>query len=186
MSNGGVLDAEELFEKHAAMVYNLALRLSGNAADAQDIAQDAFIRAIRGLVNFRAGSAPGTWLYRITVNVWKNRVRSEKRRAFWKTFSLDRRGDNETDPKPLQVAAPEPPAGAALEEEAEKEMLEKALAALEPEDRAILVLREIEGRSYEEIAGITDMQLGTVKSRISRAREALRRQMSGLLNEHGT
>lgn len=168
------------------MVYNLALRLSGNAADAQDIAQDAFIRALRGLANFREGSAPGTWLYRITVNVWKNRVRSEKRRAFWKTFSLDRVGDGENDPPPLQVAAPEKPAGAALEERAEKEMLEKALAALEPEDRAILVLREIEGRSYEEIAGITEMQLGTVKSRISRAREELRRQMSALLNDHGT
>ena len=122
---GGDLDAEELFEKHAAMVYNLALRLSGNAADAQDIAQDAFIRALRGLASFREGSAPGTWLYRITVNVWKNRVRSEKRRAFWKTFSLDRGGDGENDPPPLQVASPEPPAGAALEEQAEKEMLER-------------------------------------------------------------
>ena len=168
------------------MVYNLALRLSGNAADAQDIAQDAFIRALRGLANFREGSAPGTWLYRITVNVWKNRVRSEKRRAFWKTFSLDRGADGENGPPPPQVAAPEPPAGAALEEQAEKEMLERALASLEPEDRAILVLREIEGRSYEEIAGITETRLGTVKSRISRAREALRRKMSGLLNDHGT
>ena len=65
-------------------------------------------------------------------------------------------------------------------------MLEKALAGLEPEDRAILVLREIEGRSYEEIAGIAELQLGTVKSRISRAREALRWQMIALLNEHGT
>ncbi len=168
------------------MVYNLALRLSGNAADAQDIAQDAFIRALRGLASFREGSAPGTWLYRITVNVWKNRVRSEKRRAFWKTFSLDWGKDGENAPPPLQVAAPEPPAGAALEAQAEKEMLEKALAALEPEDRAILVLREIEGRSYDEIAGITGLQLGTVKSRISRAREELRRQMSELLNDHGT
>ena len=175
------MDAEELFEKHAAMVYTLALRLSGSAADAQDIAQDAFLRAIRGLANFREDSAAATWLYRITMNVWKNRVRSEKRRAFWKTFSLDQGKEDGSGARPLQIAAPEPPADAALEQRAEKEILEKALAALEPEDRAILVLREIEGRSYEEIAGIAELQLGTVKSRISRAREALRRKMGALL-----
>ncbi|MCX5784635.1 MAG: sigma-70 family RNA polymerase sigma factor [Elusimicrobia bacterium] len=180
------MDAEELFNRHAAMVYNLALRLSGNAADAQDIAQDAFIRAISGLGNLRDGSAAGTWLYRITMNVWKNRVRSEKRRFFWKTFSLDRAREEESDPPALQVASPEPPAGAALEKENEKEILEKALSSLDPEDRAILVLREIDGRSYEEIAGVAGIPLGTVKSRISRAREALRQKMGALLKDNGT
>jgi len=180
------LEAEELFEKHSALVYNLALRLSGNAADAQDIAQDAFIRAIRGLADFRDASAAGTWLYRITMNVWKNRVRSEKRRSFWKTFSLDQGKDGENDKPALQIASPEPPADAALEKAAEKEILEKALAALDPEDRAILVLREIDGRSYQEIAGITELAPGTVKSRISRAREALRRKMGVLVKDNGT
>jgi len=168
------------------MVYNLALRLSGNAADAQDISQDAFIRAIRGLANFRDGSAAGTWLYRITMNVWKNRVRSEKRRSFWKTFSLDRGGDEEAGRPALQLASPELPADAVMEKENEKEVLEKALASLDPEDRAILVLREIEGRSYEEIAGIAEIPLGTVKSRISRSREALRQKMGALVKENGT
>jgi len=180
------LEAEELFEKHAALVYNLALRLSGNAADAHDIAQDAFLRAIRGLANFREGSAAGTWLYRITMNVWKNRVRAEKRRAFWKTFSLDQGKDEENDRSALQIASPEPPVDAAMEKAEEKEVLEKALAALAPEDRAMLVLREIDGRSYEEIAGIAEIQLGTVKSRISRAREALRLKMGVLLKDNGT
>ena len=180
------MDAEELFDKHAAMVYNLALRLSGNAADAQDISQDAFIRAIRGLANLKDGAVAGTWLYRITMNVWKNRVRSEKRRSFWKTFSLDWGKDEENDPPALQLASPEPAADAALEKESEKEILEKALAALDPQDRAILVLREIDGRSYEEIAGIAEIQLGTVKSRISRAREALRLKMGVLLKDNGT
>ncbi|OGR95462.1 MAG: hypothetical protein A2016_06140 [Elusimicrobia bacterium GWF2_62_30] len=180
------MNAEELFEKHAAMVYNLALRLSGNAADAQDIAQDAFLRAIRGLADFREGSAAATWLYRITVNVWKNRVRSEKRRSFWKTFSLDRDKDEESGTPVLQIASPEPPADAALEKADEKEILEKALAALHPEDRAILVMREIDGRSYEEIAVITELQLGTVKSRISRAREELRQKLGALVQDNGT
>ena len=180
------MDAQQLFEKHAAMVYNLALRLSGNAADAQDIAQDAFIRAMKGLAGLRDEAFAGTWLYRITVNVWKNRVRSEKRRAFWKTFSLDWGKDNgDDDPPPLQAAATEPGPGEALEKADEKQALEKALAVLEPEDRAILLLRETDGRSYEEIAGIMELQLGTVKSRISRAREALRLRMSAL-DEDGT
>ncbi len=71
------------------MVYNLALRLTGNPSDAQDLTQDSFVKAIRGLRNFKGQSDPGSWLYRITMNAWKNRVRSEKRRAFWKTFSIE-------------------------------------------------------------------------------------------------
>ncbi|MDP2865639.1 MAG: sigma-70 family RNA polymerase sigma factor [Elusimicrobiota bacterium] len=167
------MDAEELFEKFSPMVYNLALRLSGNKSDAQDIAQDAFLKAVRGLGDLREQSFAGTWLYRITVNVWKNRVRSEKRRSFWKTFSLDRGGDGDEKPA-LQVRAPDAPVDAAIEKRDEKAALEKALAQLDPEDRAMLVLREIDGRSYQEIAGITEKPLGTVKSGISRAREALR------------
>ncbi len=175
------MDAERLFEKHSAMVYNLALRLSCNAADAQDIAQDAFVKAMRGLGSLREESAAGTWLYRITMNVWKNRVRSEKRRFFWKTFSLDWGKEDEDGQPALQIKSPEAPAGEAIEKADEKESLEKALSQLDPEDRAILVLREIDGRSYQEIAEITGIALGTVKSRISRAREALRQEMGPLL-----
>jgi len=174
------LDAEELFEKFSPMVYNLALRLCGNRSDAQDIAQDAFLKAVRGLGNLREQSVAGTWLYRITMNVWKNRVRSEKRRSFWKTFSLDWRKDGDDEPA-LQLRAPDAPADAAIEQRDEKAALEKALSQLDPEDRALLVLREIEGRSYQEIAEITERPLGSVKSGISRAREALRQKMSGLV-----
>ena len=180
------MDAEELFEKFSPMVYNLALRLSGNRSDAQDIAQDAFLKAVRGLENLREQSYAGTWLYRITMNVWKNRVRSEKRRSFWKTFSLDRGGDDGNEKPALQVQAPDAPADAAIEKRDEKAALEKALAQLDPEDRAMLVLREIDGRSYAEIAEITEKPLGTVKSGISRAREALRQKMSGLVQDHGS
>jgi RNA polymerase sigma-70 factor (ECF subfamily) len=179
------VDAEELFEKFSPMVYNLALRLSGNKADAQDIAQDAFLKAVRGLRDLRDHSFAGTWLYRITVNVWKNRVRSEKRRSFWKTFSLDWGGGDAEKPA-LQVQAPDAPVDAALEKRDEKAALEAALAGLDPEERAILVLREIDGLSYQEIAEIVEKPLGTVKSGISRAREALRLKMGALLNDNGT
>ena len=166
------------------MVYNLALRLSGNKSDAQDIAQDAFLKAVRGLGELREESFAGTWLYRITVNVWKNRVRSEKRRSFWKTFSLGWGADGD-EKSALQVQAPDAPLDAALEKRDEKTALEKALAQLDPEDRAMLVLREIDGRSYQEIADITEKPLGTVKSGISRAREALRLKMSAVI-DHGS
>lgn len=179
------MNAEELFEKFSPMVYNLALRLSGNKADAQDIAQDAFLKAVRGLGDLREQSFAGTWLYRITMNVWKNRVRSEKRRSFWKTFSLDW-GGSDDEKAALQVAAPDAPVDAALEKRDEKAALEAALAQLDPEDRAMLVLREIDGRSYAEISGITEKPLGTVKSGISRAREALRLKMGALLKDNGT
>jgi RNA polymerase sigma-70 factor (ECF subfamily) len=162
------------------MVYNLALRLSGNKADAQDIAQDAFLKAVRGLDNLREHSFAGTWLYRITVNVWKNRVRSEKRRSIWKTLSLDWGGSGDGEGPALQVKAPEAPVDEALEKKDEKAALERALAKLEPEDRAILVLREIDGLSYQEISEIMEKPLGTVKSGISRAREALRLKLGDL------
>lgn len=177
------MNAEELFEKFSPMVYNLALRLSGNKADAQDIAQDAFIKAVRGLGDLREQSFAGTWLYRITVNVWKNRVRGEKRRSFWRTLSLSWSGE---EAPATQVADPGDRVDAALERQDEKAALEAALARLEPEERAMLLLREIDGRSYAEIAEITGKPLGTVKSGISRAREALRRKMNGLVQDHGT
>ena len=178
------MDAEELFEKFSPMGYNLALRLSGNKADAQDIAQDAFLKAVRGLGNLREQSFAGTWLYRITVNVWKNRVRSEKRRSFWKTLSLGWGGGGDEAPA-LQVADPGDRVDAGLERRDEKAALEAALARLEPEERAMLLLREVDGRSYQEISEILEKPLGTVKSGISRAREALRRT-SGLVQDHGT
>lgn len=177
------MDAKELFEKFSPMVYNLALRLSGNRSDAQDIAQDAFLKAVGALDGLREQAYAGTWLYRITMNVWKNRVRSEKRRSFWKTFSLDKDDGSETPA--LQVAAPDDRPGAALEKLDEKAALEAAMAGLDPEDRAMLVLREVEGRSYQEIADITDKPLGTVKSGISRAREALRLKLGALPEDNG-
>lgn len=169
------------------MVYNLALRLSGNKADAQDIAQDAFLKAVRGLADFRGDAAAGTWLYRITVNVWKNRVRSEKRRSFWRTISLGLGGgDGDDGEKAPQVAAPDAPLDTGIEKRDEKAALERAMARLDPEDRALLLLREIDGRSYQEIAEATGKPLGTVKSGISRAREALRAELGAALKDNGT
>ena len=167
------MDEKEFLEKHSGLVYNLALRLTGNAADAEDLAQDALIRALKALPGFRGDSSPATWAYRITVNTWKNRVRSEKRRAFWKTVSLGFYSGEEEDDG-LQIAADEPPLDKDLETAETGSLVQKALLKLDEESRAVIVLREIQGQSYEEIAAALEVPVGTVKSRLFRAREALK------------
>jgi RNA polymerase sigma-70 factor (ECF subfamily) len=173
--------AEALVDRYGSMVYHLSLRLTGNPRDAEDLAQDALVRAIRALGSFRGQADPGTWLYRITVNTWKNRVRSEKRRKFWSIFSLDR--EDESGEKPaLEVPDQEPPLEAGLEKDERARAIEAAMSSLAPEDRAILTLREVDGRSYADIASAFDIPVGTVKSRISRARQDLRERLKAYLH----
>ena len=163
----------EFLEKHAPLVYNLALRLVGNASDAEDLAQDALIRALKALPNFRGESSLSTWVYRITVNTWKNRVRSEKRRGLWKMLPMSLfTGEDEDEEPPFQDGSK--PLDAGLESDEKGAVVQKALLELDAESRAVVVLREIEGQSYQEIAAALDIPEGTVKSRLSRARETLK------------
>jgi RNA polymerase sigma-70 factor (ECF subfamily) len=170
----------ELLEKHAVPVYNLALRLTGNAADAEDLAQDSLIRALRALPSFRGECQLSTWVYRITVNTWKNRVRSEKRRGLWKLLPLDflfgRDGDDDAKPA-REPAAKDAPLDAGLETSEQAAAVQKALLELDEESRAVVVLRELQGQSYAEIAAALEIPEGTVKSRLSRARETLKAKL---------
>jgi len=166
----------EFLDKHAGLVYNLALRLVGNATDAEDLAQDALIRALKALPNFRGESSLSTWVYRITVNTWKNRVRSEKRRGLWKMVSLNLfRGEDE-DEEPA-FKSDDKALDAGLQTSEAGSVVQKALMELDAESRAVIVLREIQGQSYQEIAAALDLPEGTVKSRLSRAREALKERL---------
>ena len=169
----------ELLEKHAVPVFNLALRLVGNAADAEDLAQDALLRALRALPSFRGDCQVSTWVYRITVNTWKNRVRSEKRRGLWKLLPLDflfsRNGDDTASPEP---AAAEAPLDAGLESSEQGSLVQRALLELDEDSRAVVVLRELQGLSYQEIAAALDIPQGTVKSRLARARETLKLRLA--------
>lgn len=171
---------EELVKKYSDMAYCLALRLTGNAAEAEDLAEEALIKAVRGLAGFRGHSDAGVWVYRIVMNCWKNQLRSP-RLAFWRRlrgfYSAD--GEEETVDPP----DPAPGPGAQLETAARSEAFEKAMNTLEPQDRAILVLRELDGRSYSDIAGVLSVPEGTVRSRLSRAREKMRGLLRGLLEE---
>jgi RNA polymerase sigma-70 factor (ECF subfamily) len=165
---------QELLEKHSALVFNLALRLTGNRSDAEDLAQDALLRALRALPGFRGDSLVSTWLYRITVNSWKNRVRSEKRRAFWRTVTLGLITGEDRDGPARELPDHAAPIDAELETAERSTAVQKALLELDADDRAIVVLRDVEDRSYGEIGTVLGLPEGTVKSRLSRARAKLK------------
>lgn len=174
------MSPEELIEKYSDLAYGLALRLTGNAADAEDLAEEALIKAMKGLPGFRGDSDPGVWVSRIVANCWKNQLRSP-RLAFWRRLG----GFYPADGGEQAVDPPDPAPGPELQLEgaARREAFEKVLNALEPQDRAIVILRELDGRSYAEIAGILSVPEGTVRSRLSRARAKLRELLGGFLEE---
>lgn len=168
---------DELVRLYQKKVYNLCYHFTGNHDDAQDLAQEAFIRAYKALGSFRNEADFGTWLHRITLNVWLNIKRKNTRQ----TVSLDEPYDSDNGSSiQREVAASSGDPLEALEEKEFRGLVRSALNTLSGEHRAVLVLREIEGYSYEEIANLLGCSLGTVKSRISRAREVLRRAMMEL------
>ncbi len=172
---------ESMMRENGPRVYSLAVRLTGNLADGQDLAQDTFLRAYKSWENFRGDSDSATWLYRVCVNTWKNRVRYESRRSFWKHFSLD--GNRREDEQAPELPSHEAPLDRTLETTDRQTQLRTALAQLEPQERAIVVLRDIEERSYEEIAALLEVPVGTVKSRLARSRDKLRDLLKSALKE---
>jgi len=174
---------EELLRLYQNKVYALCNHLTGNCDDAQDLAQEAFIRAYRAIGSFRNEADFGTWLHRITVNVWLNSKRKKNGQA---PVSLDEpyRGDDGGELQ-REVAAEDGDPLQALEEKEFRSLVRVALKSLSEEHRAVLVLREIEGYNYEEISRLLDCSLGTVKSRLSRAREAMKHRMTELARENG-
>lgn len=170
---------EKLLADYSDMAYALALRLTGNATEAEDLAEEALIKAVRGLDGFRGDCDPGVWLYRIVMNCWKSQLRSP-RFLFWRKMKgfVEGEAGELIDP-----ADPGPGPTQQLEAISRRKAFETALASLEPADRAIVVLRELDGRSYSDIADILSIPEGTVRSRLSRARGRLRAILRGLLEE---
>jgi len=159
-----------LVEKYQAMAYSLAYRMTGSAEDAEDLVQEAFLNAWRGLGKFQGQSSFSTWLYRLTANACIDFLRREKRRA---SMSMTLDGDEDEDRQadvPDERWSPE----RELERGETRDALRRGLAALSGEHREVLLLRELEGRSYADIAQALALEEGTVKSRIARARMALR------------
>ena len=161
----------QLMRDNEKRVYNLTLRMMGNPEDAMDLAQETFLNAWRGLKFFKGDSAFSTWVYRLASNACIDHLRKQKRRQnLSAAVSLDdEEGESQTD-VPDERYQPE----AELERQERRRAVERGLNQLSEEHRQVLVMREVQGLSYQEIGDVLDLEAGTVKSRIARARLALR------------
>lgn len=164
----------QLVEQNQNRIYSLALRMVGSPEDAADLAQEAFLSAWRGLEKFQGEAAFSTWLYRLTSNACIDFLRKEKRkRAAVSVLWVDDTEEGATLDLPDYDADPH----RQLEREEVRATIARGMAELSPEHRKVLSLREISGLSYAEIAHILGLEEGTVKSRIARARLALRKKL---------
>lgn len=172
-----------LVRRYQDRIYNACRRLCGREADAEDFAQETFVRALRAIDRFDGRAKLYTWIFRIAINLVLSARRRDKTA---RTHSLDdgsASGENERPTAAARLASPEPrPEERAMSHET-RQAVQAALARLEPEQRAIIVLRDLEGLDYAEIAAILETPTGTVKSRLHRARLALREELRPLLED---
>jgi RNA polymerase sigma-70 factor, ECF subfamily len=158
---------EILVRRHQKTIFNLVYRMLGDYDEAAEIAQEAFLSAYRAIGGFRGDANFSTWLYRIALNHATTRRRSM---AHWQQHTVpiettEPVGDNHLDP------------AAMVEQKEIRERVQKALNSLEPDDAAIILLKDLQDMPYEEVARILEIPLGTVKSRLHRARQALKSQL---------
>jgi len=173
----------ELIEAHRDRVYNITFRMLGNRAEAEDIAQEVFITVFKTIDTFREESKFSTWLYRVAVNHCKNRIKYLARRHDRDRDELDETttssGVNGTIGGPMPVSP-----HAAIESAQTEKLLQDAIASLDEEQRTVVVLRDVEDLSIEEIRDITGLPDGTIKSRLHRARLVLRKRLQRHVGEH--
>jgi RNA polymerase sigma-70 factor (ECF subfamily) len=159
---------EILVRRHQKTIFNLVYRMLGDYDEAAEIAQEAFLSAYRAIGGFRGDANFSTWLYRIALNHATTRRKSM---AHWQQHTVpiettEPVGDNHLDP------------AAMVEQKEIQERVQKALNSLEPDDAAIILLKDLQDMPYEEVARILEIPLGTVKSRLHRARQALKSQLA--------
>ncbi len=171
---------DEMVSRYWDRIYAVVHQLLRNHQDAEEVTQDAFIRAHRGLVNFRGDSAFSTWLYQIATNLARNRYWYWWRRKRDKTVSFDQpvSSDNETPLSEIYAAPVESPDDITVTQEF-VDRVASGMEKLNAKHREILILRNVKNLSYEEIGTILGISVGTVKSRIARARDNLRATMGG-------
>ena len=167
--------------KYQRKVGRLVRRLVSNSDEADDVVQDAFIKAYRALPQFRGDSAFYTWLYRIAVNTAKNHLVSRGKRPISLSELTSNEGDNESFEVPVVTIDNNTPEAELMSRQI-AEAVNRAVSALPEELQTALSLREIDGLSYEEIAEAMNCPIGTVRSRIFRAREAVAAELKPLLN----
>jgi len=178
VKNGEKAAFDLLVLKYQSRIVNLVSRFVRNPTDALDVTQEAFIKAYRALPNFRGDSAFYTWMYRIAVNTAKNYLAVQSRRPAESDQSIEDIEQIEGDNALKEQATPE---HMLLTDEIQRTVV-SAIENLPDDLRTAITLREVEGLSYEEIAAVMDCPIGTVRSRIFRAREAIDKELSPLLH----
>jgi RNA polymerase sigma-70 factor, ECF subfamily len=165
----------ELIDTHRDRVFNITYRMLGSRAEAEDVSQEVFIAVFKTIDTFRGDSKFSTWLYRVAVNQCKNRIKYLARRHDRDRDELDESSNGPNG----AIGGPQPAApDRALESIQMEELLQKAIAELDDDQRVVVVLRDVEDLSIEEICKITDLPDGTVKSRLHRARAVPRKKLS--------
>jgi len=171
---GDVQAFESLVEKYQKKMLNTAYRMIGDYQEACEVTQEAFLSAYRGIKKFRAEATFTTWMTGIVLNQARNRLKQMKTRSRYESVSLDVPVESPEGMITREVASEDCSASEQLEKKDTARMIQDCLNDLDPEFREVVVLREIQGYSYDEIRGILDLPEGTVKSRLFRAREILK------------
>ncbi|ANX00898.1 RNA polymerase subunit sigma-24 [Thermoclostridium stercorarium subsp. leptospartum DSM 9219] len=173
LSVGGDVEAfETLIQSHQKKVYNIALRMTGNPEDAQELAQEAIVRAFTSIGKFRGDSSFSTWLYRITINVCTDFLRKRNKVTL---ISMEQGAASNDNQQGLQIEEESPGPDELAEKKQLKKLVRDAMDALSEEHRQVLILRDILKLSYKEIANTLKVNEGTIKSRINRARAGLKK-----------
>lgn len=165
---------EDAMAKFGRQTYNYAYRLTGNEPDARDLTQEAFIRVFRAWQSFRPGTSFLAWIYRIVTNLYRDELRRRKG-----VFAQPLPDDNQ----PHEQSAPRHDPIGAMHERQLSVGMERALGALTPEQRSVILLADVEEYSYQEIADVVGCSIGTIRSRLHRARSQLRKLLE---REHAT
>lgn len=168
----------EMVEEYGDRVFSLTYRMLGNREEAEDLAQEVFITIFKSIDSFRGDSKFSTWLYRVTANHCKNRIKYLARRHDRDRAELNERVEAvSAGGATLAAPRPVPRPDAQLEGAQLEQILQEAIGELDEEQRILVILRDVEDLSYEEICAIAELPEGTVKSRLHRARMALRKKL---------
>lgn len=165
-----------LVRAYQSRMYNLAFRILHSHEDADEATQEVFVQAYKAIGDFEGRCKFGTWLYTVAVNICRNRLRQTKRRAQFEVHSLDAPSDVSAPP-PEAVTSKQDGPPARLERAELMKLVEKCIASLPAEFAEVVVMRDMQGMSYEEVAVAVGCSLGTVKSRIARGREAVKEKL---------
>jgi RNA polymerase sigma-70 factor, ECF subfamily len=172
--SGDVESFELLINAYDKRAYNIAYRVMGNEENAKDMAQEALLRVFRSIKDFKGQSSFSTWLYRVVTNVCLDELRRRKNEKY---VSMDSTIQTDSGELHMELCSDKETPESVYERVEQRELITKAINELNEDYKSVIVLRDIQGFSYEEISNMLDCSLGTVKSRINRARNMLRERL---------